>query len=797
VLFAYRLGIETEEIQLLALEAEEQLGTETTPALEDPLHELRGQLAAANDELREARAGVKDLRRQLKAGQKTIESLGKERPRTADGTRAKAGSAQKALADERARAERLEAEKASLEATLEAERDALADERARADEAESRAEELDSELAQAGLVEEERARAERLERERAEALETISALNRRVEELESKAAEPPSPTDARSLVRLLDSAVAGLVRDAAERLSTGEATAEDRLLLSFASSFVEFKLELPQEGTAVPGDAPAPAPEAPPARAAEPVAPDPIPTPVVEDPDEEPLRTKRRRLRQGWTARPLGGAGEVGASAIVAASPGGESVLLDAGQRVKGVYGGDSGYQFHYAVMGEELSAILVSHAHVDHTGSLPVLHRNQVQQQKRPIPVYMSDPTRALAEIMMLDSAKLQHYREHALRELGESDLDPKMLARPAYDDADVHRVLEAVETVDPYEPFEIPGTEIRAELLLVSHVLGSCAIRLTDGDDGASMLYTGDLGPLTDPQLTLPEFNGTELIPASDLVVMESTHGRLPEHLNVPAGRRRTKSYRQLQLERLYALASAAIKRGGFVLLPCFSLGRAQEFVRIIDGARGKELPDAPIYIGGMGERILHVYSTYAHRGRRGEGWRWVRSGQFPVTQSLHEWLDDSLSFEAIVGDLLSEFEPGYILATPTTLTGGWALSFALQMIDDPRHAICLTGLLPVDDRTQQRLSDLKTGDFFPLADGRRPITCAWDKVGISVHAQADDLRRFARELAEKGEATSFVFVHGIPEAERALAADVERLDGVAAARPLMNNQAWTAPR
>src|SRR5262249_31182316 len=151
----------------------------------------------------------------------------------------------------------------------------------------------------------------------------------------------------------------------------------------------------------------------------------------------------------------------------------------------------------------------LVSHAHIDHTGSLPVLHRNQSARQQTAIPVYMTEPTIALAEIMMHDSAKIQHARERERRELGESDWDARMFgSKSAYNDEEVRRLLGATATAEPYVPIEIPGSGIVARFEPVAHVLGSCAIHLTDSESGATLLYSGDLGPLSDPQLTLPDF-------------------------------------------------------------------------------------------------------------------------------------------------------------------------------------------------------------------------------------------------------------------------------------------------
>ena len=106
------------------------------------------------------------------------------------------------------------------------------------------------------------------------------------------------------------------------------------------------------------------------------------------------------------------------------------------------------------------------------------------------------------------------------------------------------------------------------------MSHVLGSCAIHLTDSASGLSLLYTGDLGPISDSQLSLQDF-GLDNIEAADVVITESTYGAPRVTGQTPAGRQARVSRRERHVAELCKLASDALGRGGFVLLPTFSLG------------------------------------------------------------------------------------------------------------------------------------------------------------------------------------------------------------------------------
>lgn len=367
----------------------------------------------------------------------------------------------------------------------------------------------------------------------------------------------------------------------------------------------------------------------------------------------------------------------------------------------------------------------------------------------------------------------------------------------RPAYDQEEVRRVVEACKSATAYVPFEIPESGIVARFEPVAHVLGSCAIHLTDEETGATLLYTGDLGPLTDPQLTLPEFGGVDQISAADLVVIESTYGKATA-VAAPDGRTTGESRRMRERRRFYKIAGDALARGGCVLLPCFSLGRAQELARIIQQADDRDLADARIYIGGMAERILEVYVRYAERGEREPGIRWVSSGQFPRTSSLHTRLTSDFSYSDVAQELLASGESCFVIASPAMLGGGWSLTFANEMVDDARHAVLFTGFLPRDDRTQLRLSDWRRDATYTLDGNRRPIRCDWEQVSLSAHAPAADLRIFAAALAGKAEhEVSFLCVHGEHASERALADDLLAMPNVADARALVNNDLYTGRR
>jgi Cft2 family RNA processing exonuclease len=769
LLVAMRLGLDEDVLGALALEVRDRVEEQEAQVgrVAAAFEDFAGRIDAAEQREREATKRAKDAERKLAAAETRVEALRTQRRQERREQDRDDAARMSELEDQLARAEARIAELAESEGAA-----------ARASELEEQLGALEREhselLARASLAEESEARVLQLEREVQDTLRQVGELN--VELERTRSVSLPAVQTPAAVARALAPVVGAAAAAAGERLAAGAAAGGDAELLAFAARYVEFAGAVPAADEPRP-DEPAEH-EAP---ADEPAAPTP---------------TRRRPHERGWLVRALGGADEIGGSAFVAVAPSGQAVLLDCGQRVRGVYGAVGAPTFHYGIPAtdearEGIAAIVLSHAHVDHVGSLPVLHRNQCARQGADIPIYASEPTAELARVMLLDSARVQNAAARDAARLGETDLAVGLADRPAYDVGDVNRVAERIEALEPFRVVEIPGTALRLELLPVAHVLGSCAVRLVDGETDGSLLYTGDLGPFAEPQLTLPDFGLGELSGA-DLVLLESTYGaRPPAALRVPASRRAVRGRRAAEIARLLDAAGAAVERGGFALIPTFSLGRMQELVRTLGAERGSRLPaSGPIYVAGLGERVTEAYTRHGFRGD--EGVRWARPGEFPATVSLNASLERTGTVDQVVRELLDEHEPGYLLTSPAALAGGWSLAFAKAMVEDERHAVILTGYLPQGERRTRALSSLERGDRF---EGL-PIRCLWTKAGLSAHATSDDLREVGRHLAAQRPGVTIGLVHGERPAQQELAADLAGLEGVAEARGLVNGQTYGVP-
>jgi Cft2 family RNA processing exonuclease len=798
VLCGIELGASTEALTWVAEEAASQLDEEQDQQTVNVQDQLRRQVSTQEALAAELNKQLEERTADADTHKRHAEQLTEELQRLQAHGAASEADVQQQNQD-------LRSENASLQTRLEAaaERSAVVDElRAQVAHYERGHDELS---VRAAAGENERKLREQVEARLQEQVAETRRLERDLQETDALRV----PLDSvQALARALAKPIGEATEHAARRLAAGHQQPDDAKLLQFAGAFSELASAISPTAPSPAARPPAPAPpaqpsaqpaaevelSAAPAPTAEPAAP-PEPAPPAEQAeppasdDAGPSTPARRRSRRtaAFTVHPFGGAGEVGGSAIVVQTRSGHTVLLDAGQRVKGEYGLDSQSPFHYSLPSfDQLDAIVISHAHIDHIGSLPLLYREYQRHRDEPLPVLMSDPTRRVGEIMMRDSAKIQHKREYltggAMADLAQSDFAPELDIKPAYTDADINAALEAVQVLDARQPRLIPGTNVTVKLLPVAHVLGSCAVYLTDNDTGATLLYTGDLGPLTETQRTLPDFDGVNGFDHADIVIMESTYALASD--SEREGRRGIT--REDSLNAFYRAARKAAEAGGHVLLPAFALGRTQELLRVIEDAVATEdLPPGDVYIGGMGEKITDIYSDH-------KGSMWVAPGEMRRASEMNRWLKDGTTFDEAVEEAVSRDSFSYIICSPAMLSGGWSRAFLRRMVDEERHAIVFTGYLPRHGGGIRNLGHLHQGGPITLDDHTLKIKCEWQKASLSAHAPRQDLLGFAQRMLLGDKQVRFGVLHGTPDAQASLAADINESDG-AAAESLSNGVPW----
>jgi metallo-beta-lactamase family protein len=388
-----------------------------------------------------------------------------------------------------------------------------------------------------------------------------------------------------------------------------------------------------------------------------------------------------------------------------------------------------------------DIDAVLLTHAHIDHCGNLP----NLVKQGFKG-PVYCTDATRALAAVMLGDSAKIQEEDATYLnrrREKGE----PKV--EPLYDARDVYRTLLRLKARPYGDPFEVfPGLE--ATFAEAGHLLGAAMISLrADGPDGERRLtFTGDVGRPGTPILRDPA-----PVPAGDLIISECTYGG---HTHEPV---------EETADRLCEVVHRAADRGGKVLIPAFSVGRTQTVVyylhQLIEAGR---LPDVPVYVDSpMAARATEVFRSHPECFNA-EALKLLDEhpelfGEEHVRYV--ERVDESIALNRLTG-------PAVIISASGMCEAGRILHHLKNNIEDPRAVVLIVGY-QAPDTLGRRLVERRP----EVRILGRTFTVKAEVVvlnGLSAHADHGDLLRMLGPHA--GTAKAVRLVHGEPPRAEALA-------------------------
>ncbi|HET7300337.1 MAG TPA: MBL fold metallo-hydrolase, partial [Oleiagrimonas sp.] len=255
-----------------------------------------------------------------------------------------------------------------------------------------------------------------------------------------------------------------------------------------------------------------------------------------------------------------GAAGEVTGSCHLI-SVAGKRVLLDCGM-VQGDRDADARNAADFPFDPASIDVLVLSHAHIDHSGRVPLLVKRGFAG-----PIHTHPATMDLAAILLADTAHIADMdARDANRHLGPGQKP----ALPLYTQADVDAAMKRMQPVAYGQAHEIlPG--VRVTLRDAGHILGSATVELAADENGTTrrLVFSGDLGPNGTPILCDPE-----KVPAADLVVMESTYGD-----------RRHKT-REDTLDELAAIFQAAHRDGGNVVIPAFAVGRTQELLYFFAG-------------------------------------------------------------------------------------------------------------------------------------------------------------------------------------------------------------------
>lgn len=380
------------------------------------------------------------------------------------------------------------------------------------------------------------------------------------------------------------------------------------------------------------------------------------------------------------------------------------------------------------------LDAVVVTHAHLDHSGYLPRLVREGFRGR-----VLCTRETSELAEIVLRDSAHLQEEDAAYANEAGFSKHRP---ALPLYDARDVERVLPLFEPV-AYGERVCLSDDVAVTLHRAGHILGS-ATALVEAD-GARALFSGDLGRPDHPLLEPPDDP-----PAADVVVVESTYGDRAHPLDDGGA-------------LLADVVSRTVARGGSVLIPAFAVDRTELVLLALRRLReAGRIPDVPVYVDSpMALAAMEVYRSAAHRPGSG-----MRPGSPELVSGRVVEVHDAASSER----LNKPKDPCIIISASGMASGGRVIHHLRYQLPDPRNTVVLTGYQAEGTRGQQ----LASGATQVKIHGRYvPVRAEVVQLQtLSVHADGDEVIAWlARMPAGRPSPTAYV-VHGEERSTAALA-------------------------
>ncbi len=411
----------------------------------------------------------------------------------------------------------------------------------------------------------------------------------------------------------------------------------------------------------------------------------------------------------------LGGAMEIGASCIYV-KVAGKRILFDSGIRQSSVK--DPLPDFRTIQEQGGLDAIVVSHAHMDHIGTLPIISKAYPNAR-----IYMTIMTAELTRVLLYDSLKIMAYREDEI---------------PHYTEQDVLSMLGRVTPVR----FQMELTileKVKLTFYPAGHIAGAaCAYLVTEE---GTLFYSGDFAAFS--QRTIEGIHIPKLRP--DVAIVETTYGN------------RLHANRQVEEQRLVDLVRECVENGQKVLIPAFALGRSQEVLLILRAAiQNEEIPAIPVYVDGMVRDINIVYTRNPTFLKNALGKRILRGGEPFYTKQIQPVTPMQNREE-----LLKIKGSAIIVSSSGMLTGGPSMQYAKMLVQSENACIIITGYQDEESPGRQLLNLLEYKEERKITlDGTTfPVKCRVEQVGLSAHGDKSEITA----LLERLSARRVFLVHG----------------------------------
>jgi metallo-beta-lactamase family protein len=388
--------------------------------------------------------------------------------------------------------------------------------------------------------------------------------------------------------------------------------------------------------------------------------------------------------------------------------------------------------------------ALVLSHAHLDHSGRIPRLVKSGFEGN-----VYATPATRDLASVMLRDSAMIQTQDAAYLNKKFAREGEERRI-EPLYGVEDVGRAMKQMISLPLHRSFSI-ARGFTLTFYDSAHVLGSALVVLDLEEKGKKvrLLYTGDLG-----REELPLLGDPEIVDRVDYLLMESTYGDRT-HPDIASAD-----------DQLSAIIRETIERGGRVYIPTFALERAQEVLFSLQRLHQKNaISSVPIYIDSpLAIAITEIYKLHPE-------------GLDPAIQE--RMLKKNVPFSPPGLEYVSEIgesrrvqesgEPCIVIAGSGMCEGGRILHHFTKGLGDSRNSVVIVGFMADHTLGRRLIEGHRKVKVFGM---ERDVWARIHKInGLSAHADREGLIHFARRIAERGHLRAVALVHGEERPRRAL--------------------------
>jgi metallo-beta-lactamase family protein len=394
----------------------------------------------------------------------------------------------------------------------------------------------------------------------------------------------------------------------------------------------------------------------------------------------------------------------------------------------------------------KSLDYVVLTHAHLDHTGLLPRVVRDGYRG-----PIFANPATIELAALLLKDSAHLQqedslHAQHHPHNNHSNSE--------PLYAPEDVDPVLRAMKPMPRSGGFDL-SPEFHFDSYDAGHILGSSSLVLTITENGKKIVgvFSGDIGRYDQPILNDPVTPSAN----TDVLICESTYGDRDHEAGDPA-------------ELLAAIVNRVAKRGGSIVIPAFAIGRTQTFMYYLRQLEEQQrIPRLPVYVDSpMALSATDLYLKYTEEhdleftredsGGKGDP---LDVHQFHLTRTANE-----------SKQINNVKTPCIIVSASGMVTGGRVMHHLIQRLPDPRNAVILAGFQAQGTRGRALQEGAKTIRIF---NQEIPVAAEIVQLGqFSAHAGKSELLRWLAALPAPPKQT--YLTHGEPSAAQSLQSAIQ---------------------